>query len=160
MREPTIAGTSVPRVDGLAKVTGNAKYTLDLTVPGMTQGVVVRADRAHARIVSIDRTAALQVPGVVAVFTHEDAPAQHFSTAQHELYTDDPDDTRVLDAVVRCIGQRVAAGVAASVGAAVAGARARRGTSAAAPRQFCSAIGRVLGGEGGRFWARGRLGTR
>lgn len=60
----------------------------------------------------------------MAVFTHEDAPQQLFSTAQHEHYTDDPDDTRVLDNVVRFIGQRVAAVVAESVGAAEAGARA------------------------------------
>ena len=75
-------------------------------------------------MLSIDNSAALEIPGVVAVFTPEDAPAQLFSTAQHELYTDDPDDTRLLDDVVRFRGQRVAAVVAESVGAAEAGVRA------------------------------------
>ena len=51
-------------------------------------------------------------------------PPQLFSTAQHELYTDDPDDTRVFDDVVRFIGQRVAAVVAETVAAAEAGVRA------------------------------------
>ena len=59
-----------------------------------------------------------------AVFTHLDAPAQLFSTAQHELFKDDPDDSRVLDHVVRFKGQRVAAVVADTVAAAEAGVRA------------------------------------
>ncbi|MET3176362.1 UNVERIFIED_ORG: putative selenate reductase molybdopterin-binding subunit [Arthrobacter sp. UYCu721] len=120
-------GDNVPAPAGLAVVTGTARYTLDVPsgeLEGLLHLKLLRSPHAHARIVSIDRTAALRVPGVVAVFTHEDAPAQHFSTAQHELYTDDPDDTRVLDDVVRFIGQRVAAVVAESVGAAEAGARA------------------------------------
>ena len=58
------------------------------------------------------------------VFTPDDAPDQMFSTAQHEIYTDDPDDTRLLDDVVRFRGQRIAAVVAESVGAAEAGVRA------------------------------------
>jgi putative selenate reductase molybdopterin-binding subunit len=124
---PGQLGDDVPAPASRAVVTGAARYTLDIPaeeLEGLLHLKLLRSPHAHARIASIDRTAALQVPGVVAVFTHEDAPAQHFSTAQHELYTDDPDDTRVLDDVVRFIGQRVAAVVAESVGAAEAGARA------------------------------------
>jgi CO/xanthine dehydrogenase Mo-binding subunit len=64
-----IAGTSVPRVDGLAKVTGRAKYALDLSLPGMAHGAVVRADRAHALIRGIDVAEAEAAPGVLAVVT-------------------------------------------------------------------------------------------
>lgn len=70
MPEPLkIVGHSVPRVDGLAKVTGRAKYALDLALPGMTQGVAVRSDRAHGRIVAIDAAEAEALPGVLAVVT-------------------------------------------------------------------------------------------
>lgn len=120
-------GDDVPAPAGTAVVTGTARYALDVPaeeLKGLLHLKLLRSPHAHARIVSIDKTAALQVPGVVAVFTHEDAPAQRYSTAQHELYTDDPDDTRLLDDVVRFVGQRVAAVVAESVGAAEAGARA------------------------------------
>ncbi|WP_426999212.1 molybdopterin-dependent oxidoreductase [Pseudarthrobacter sp. N5] len=120
-------GDNVPAPAGHAVVTGTARYTLDVPaeeLEGLLHLKLLRSPHAHARIVSIDKTAALEVPGVVAVFTHEDAPAQLFSTAQHELYTDDPDDTRVLDDVVRFIGQRIAAVVAESVGAAEVAVRA------------------------------------
>jgi CO/xanthine dehydrogenase Mo-binding subunit len=65
--ELEVVGQSVPRVDGLAKVTGRAKYALDLVVPGMAEAVAVRSDRAHARIVSVDSAAAQATPGVLAV---------------------------------------------------------------------------------------------
>jgi CO/xanthine dehydrogenase Mo-binding subunit len=64
-----VVGHPVPRVDGLAKVTGRARYALDLDVPGMVHGSVVRADRAHARIVAIDVAEAERAPGVLRVVT-------------------------------------------------------------------------------------------
>ncbi len=124
---PGQMGDDVPAPASLAVVTGQARYTLDVPadeMPGLLHLKLLRSPHAHARVVAIDKSAALQVPGVVAVLTHEDAPAQLYSTAQHEHYTDDPDDTRVLDDVVRFIGQKVAAVVAVSVAAAEAGVRA------------------------------------
>lgn len=63
---------SVPRVDGVDKVTGAAKYTVDLTVPGMAHAKVLRSTVPHARIVRIDAARALALPGVVAVITGDD----------------------------------------------------------------------------------------
>lgn len=119
------ANTGAPA--GPAVVTGTARYTLDVDpadYPGMLHMKLLRSPHAHARITSIDTSAALALPGVRAVFTHHDSPGQLFSTAQHELYTDDPDDTVVLDSVARFVGQRVAAVVADSVQEAEAGVRA------------------------------------
>ncbi len=84
---------------------------------------LVRSPHPHARIRSIDKRDALAAPGVHAVLTYEDAPDRLFSTARHEITHDDPDDTRVLDDVVRFVGQRVAAVVGDSEAAAEEGCR-------------------------------------
>jgi CO/xanthine dehydrogenase Mo-binding subunit/aerobic-type carbon monoxide dehydrogenase small subunit (CoxS/CutS family) len=128
-----------------AIVTGKARYTLDLAPdPGGTLSgeegssdehlppepplhlKLLRAPHAHAWIRSVDTAAALRVPGVVAVFTYQDSPATRFSTARHHDPDDDPYDTLVLDRTIRFHGQRVAAVVAETVGAAEAGCRAVR----------------------------------
>ncbi|WP_033287001.1 molybdopterin-dependent oxidoreductase [Streptomyces sp. NRRL F-525] len=116
-------GRNLPAPAGPQVVTGTARYTFDIDVPGLLHMKLLRSPHAHARITAIDTEAALQVPGVQAVFTHYDAPERHFSTARHEHPTEDPDDTRVLDDTVRYIGQRVAAVVADSEAAAEEGCR-------------------------------------
>ncbi|MFV2039657.1 MAG: xanthine dehydrogenase family protein molybdopterin-binding subunit, partial [Acidimicrobiales bacterium] len=67
-------GTRPIRHDGLDKVTGKARYAADLILPGMLAGHVLRSPHAHARIVSIDTTAAEAMPGVKAVVTSADFP--------------------------------------------------------------------------------------
>lgn len=72
MSEPRFAGRSIPRRDGVAKVTGSARYTVDLTLPGMLHAQVVRSDRPHARLVEIQTEEAAGSPGVVRVITAAD----------------------------------------------------------------------------------------
>ena len=115
------AGLGAPA--GPQVVTGTARYTFDVDVPGLLHLKVLRSPHAHARIIAIDTAAALAVPGVRAVLTHADAPPRYFSTARHEHPTEDPADTRVLDDVVRYVGQRVAAVVAETEAAAEEGCR-------------------------------------
>jgi putative selenate reductase molybdopterin-binding subunit len=120
-------GRSVASPAGPAVVTGAARYTFDIAPPpGLLHLKLLRAPHAHARILSIDVTAALALPGVHAVLTPADSPARLFSTARHENPHEDPDDTRVLDEIVRFVGQRVAAVLADSEAAAEAGCRALR----------------------------------
>ncbi|MFH9727506.1 molybdopterin-dependent oxidoreductase [Streptomyces sp. NPDC017254] len=116
-------GRNVGAPAGPDVVTGRARYTFDVEVPGLLHMKLLRSPHPHARIVAIDTSAALRVPGVHAVLTHEDAPATLYSSARHEHPTEDPDDTRVLDSVVRYVGQRVAAVVADSEQAAEEGCR-------------------------------------
>jgi CO/xanthine dehydrogenase Mo-binding subunit/aerobic-type carbon monoxide dehydrogenase small subunit (CoxS/CutS family) len=116
-------GHNAPAPAGPDVVTGKARFTLDVAVDGLLHMKLVRSPHPHARIRAIDKTAALAVPGVVAVFTYEDSPKVPFSTARHEVRTMDCDDTYVLDNVVRFIGQRVAAIVADTEAAAEEGCR-------------------------------------
>jgi putative selenate reductase molybdopterin-binding subunit len=102
-------------------VTGRARFTLDVAIPGMLVIKLLRSPHPHARIRAIDRAGALAVPGIVAVLTHDDAPDRPFSTARHQNPGDDVADTRLLDPVVRFIGQRVAAVVAETEAAAEEG---------------------------------------
>jgi len=64
-------GHATPRIDALERVTGKATYTGDVKLPGMLYGRVLRSPHAHARIRSIDVSAALVMPGVKAILTHQ-----------------------------------------------------------------------------------------
>jgi CO/xanthine dehydrogenase Mo-binding subunit len=71
-------GTRPVRPDGVPKVTGLARYGADWALPGMLWGKVLRSPHAHARIRSIDTSAAAALPGVKAVITGQDFPEQKF----------------------------------------------------------------------------------
>jgi CO/xanthine dehydrogenase Mo-binding subunit len=103
----TLIGAALERPDALGKVTGATRYPGDLVQPGMLHLKVVLAGRAHARIVGIDTSAALALPGVVAVLTAADVP--------HNAYGLVDADQPVLCAdVVRFAGDKVAVVVAES----------------------------------------------
>ncbi len=119
----TAFGRSLPAPAGPQVVRGAARYTFDTEIEGLLHIKMLRSPHPHAKIVSIDNRAALAVPGVHTVLTYEDVPDRLFSTARHEKDWMDPDDTRVLDNVVRFIGQKVAAVVAETEAAAEEGCR-------------------------------------
>ncbi|MFI0816628.1 molybdopterin-dependent oxidoreductase [Streptomyces sp. NPDC021098] len=104
-------------------VTGHAEFTMDTHIDGMLHLKVLHSPHAHARIVSIDKAAALAVPGVHRVYSWEDVPRKRFTTAIHTDHLVDPDDTFILDNTVRFVGQRVVAVLADSVRAAEEGCR-------------------------------------
>jgi carbon-monoxide dehydrogenase large subunit len=69
-----IVGQPIGRLDGIDKVNGEARYSADVTLPGLTWGKALRSPLPHARIVRIDAARARAVPGVRAVLTARDLP--------------------------------------------------------------------------------------
>src|SRR2546421_11663143 len=69
----TWIGKDIKRREDPALLTGTAIYTNDINLPGMLHAAVLRSPYPHARIVSIDTSAAKQLPGVYAVLTGRDA---------------------------------------------------------------------------------------
>lgn len=103
----TLIGKPVPRIDGPAKVTGEAKYTVDIQLPGMLCAKILRSPLAHAKIVHIDTSRAVQIPGVKAVITGQDAWDVRHGFVETPRY---PADQYVLaNDRVRYIGEEVAA---------------------------------------------------
>lgn len=109
-----IVGTSVPRADVLEKVTGEGRFTGDIVLPGMFHGKIKRSDVAHARIVRIDSSKALSLPGVKAVLTHEDVPRILHYGSPHPRSASCTRDQYILDDRVRFLGEGVAAVAAVS----------------------------------------------
>ena len=97
-----VAGTSVVRRDLEVKLTGEARYTADLKLPGMLYGAILRSPHPHADVVSVDTAEALRLPGVHAVVTPFDVPTGRMAP-----------DMAILDTRVRFVGDEVVAVAAA-----------------------------------------------
>jgi xanthine dehydrogenase YagR molybdenum-binding subunit len=69
-----VTGEPLSRVDGLAKVTGAARYAAEFARPELAHGVIIQSTIAKGRITEIDTSAAERAPGVLAVTTHRNAP--------------------------------------------------------------------------------------
>jgi CO/xanthine dehydrogenase Mo-binding subunit len=96
-------GTGAARPDGIPKVTGEFAYSSDLHEVGMLWGATLRSPHPHARITSIDTSAALAMPGVRAVLTAEDVPGR--PTYGLEVH----DQPVFASEVVRYVGEPIAA---------------------------------------------------
>ena len=94
----SVVGKSFPRRDLPEKLTGQAKYTGDIKLPGMLYGKFLRSPHPHARIVTLDASNAMKLPGVHAVLTPFDVPDGRIAP-----------DLPILDREVRFVGDEVAA---------------------------------------------------
>ncbi len=105
-------GVSVARLDSPATVNGAAKYGADLKMPGMLHGKLLRSKHHHARILSIDVTAAKAMPGVAAVITADDVPGTpYLPNCQPQVYVFPRDRIRFKGealAAVAAISEEVA----------------------------------------------------
>ena len=99
----SVVGRPIPRLEGVEKVTGRARYSYDIRLPAQLYARVLRSPHAHARIVSIDTSRAEALPGVRAVLSVDNAPP-----------IDWYEDSALFDRVVRFVGDEVAAVAAES----------------------------------------------
>jgi CO/xanthine dehydrogenase Mo-binding subunit len=95
-------GQSVPRVDNTGKVTGEARYTSDVLLPGTLWAKTLRSPFSHARILRVDASRAEKAPGVRAVLTGEDARGILYGRRYRDISV-------LAQDRVRFLGERVAA---------------------------------------------------
>ncbi len=115
-----VVGKPLPRVEAVGKVTGGTLYADDIDLSGLLHCKLLRSHHAHARVLSIDTSSALAVPGVVAVITGQDLPARYGIMPTCE------DEVALEHEKVRFVGDPVAAVAAVDEAAALAGCRAIR----------------------------------
>lgn len=107
MNDYEIIGKPLPRIDGLEKATGQAKFTVDKVIPGMLHGKLLRSPYPHAKILSINTEKVKRLPGVKAVITREDVVGIRYAFVDTPRYP--ADETPLAVDKVRYIGDEVAA---------------------------------------------------
>ena len=103
----SLIGQSIPRIDSPAKVTGKAQYAGDIILPGTLHGKLLKSTMAHAKIISIDVSAALAFPGVKDVIIGKDTPCIKFGNWR--LFPNTQDELPLAVDKVRFIGDEIAA---------------------------------------------------
>jgi CO/xanthine dehydrogenase Mo-binding subunit len=130
-----VIGTPVQRSDALGHVTGRTEFFEDVHPTGMLHLKMHRSERHHALLKHVDTSAALEIPGVVRVLTHEDVPNNWYTILR--LIGVEPNDEPVLpEDRVLYMGEPIVAIVATSEAAALAGAAAVRVTYEDLPAVF------------------------
>jgi CO/xanthine dehydrogenase Mo-binding subunit len=130
-----VIGTPVQRSDARGHVTGRTEFFEDVYPTGMLHLKMHRSERHHALLQEVDVSAALEVPGVVRVLTHEDVPNNWYTILR--LIGVEPNDEPVLpEDRVLYMGEPIVAVVATSEAAALAGAAAVRVTYEDLPAVF------------------------
>ena len=122
MKPDGSVGRSIPRIDAVEKVTGEAVFTTDLTFPGMLYAKVLRSPYPHARIVSIDISQAEKLPGVAAVATWENTTDVPYNSSCSEANPPavPVEDEQIFNRELRYVGDEVAAVAADSEETAMA----------------------------------------
>lgn len=113
MAKLNVVGKRAPMLDAFEKATGRARYTDDLTFPGMLHGKLLRSPLPHARIRNVDLSGALRVPGVKGAISGRDIPRRKYGIVPMAK-----DEYALAIDKVRYIGDEVAAVVATSPDAA------------------------------------------
>ena len=142
-----IVGEPLDRVDGRAKVTGGARYAAENNLPDVAHGVLVLSTIPAGTIRSIDTSAALKVPGVLAVISHLNAPKvappqpppQQQQGGQPQMPATnlaEPHAVPFTDNRVHYLGQRIAVVVANTLEQAMHGAELVKVTYDAAPARL------------------------
>jgi 4-hydroxybenzoyl-CoA reductase subunit alpha len=107
MSEYSVIGKRVPSIDGKAKATGDAKFTIDLQLPGMLYGKILRSPHPHAKILHINTEKAKRIRGVRAIIMGADVPKVKFGVFTN--HPDTMDQYGIAIDKVRYIGEEVAA---------------------------------------------------
>ena len=107
MQQYSVVGKSIPRLDGRVKATGEAKFAVDVVLPGMLYGKILRSPYPHAKIVNIDTSKAEALPGVKAVISGKDTGVVRFGFIDTPRYPVEQCPLAVDK--VRYIGEDVAA---------------------------------------------------
>lgn len=103
----SVVGKRLPRVDGVLKATGEARYTDDMSFHGTLVGKILRSPHPHAKVLKIDTSKARRVIGVRAVITGKDTPGVKIGAI--EAFPQNWDKYPLAIDKVRYIGDEVAA---------------------------------------------------
>ena len=107
-----VVGKRLPTWGAYDKVTGQAKYTVDIRLPGMLIGKILKSPYPHAKIIKIDKSKAERLKGVEAVISWEDIPKKLYNPNKLNLTLLHPEgelkDMYILSEKARFVGDRIA----------------------------------------------------